>query len=438
MNVHSANTFKLQRLILFLGIALAAVLNTASGQQDGLLQIESIQFIGNRKNQESHLLRALQARSGDQVNLDLLQAEAQSLRNLNSVSNATYRLDTVSTGLVVSYDIEEALTIFPIVSLGGVSNNFWWQLGFKDLNWQGRGDNILVVYQNIDHRNNFNLEYRRGYFGASRWGGSLNLRRYASVEPFNFPEFDPQVFYEYTNTSASAGAIYNLDYRQTFEFGLTYFIEDYLKDVRHRGEDTPGPADRREPKLLIKAIHQIDRIDYTYFIQDGWANQLILQSVYNVNGGYLFHMFLNNLTYFKETPWSGNLAARFRFGLSSNDLSPFAPFVLDSYLNIRGVGNRIDRGTAAIIFNLEYRQRIFETGLFGAQAVIFSDAGTWRNPGGSFGDLTDRENFRHFVGGGLRLILKKAHNASLRLDYGFSVRKNNNDQGFVFGIGQYF
>jgi len=46
-------------------------------------------------------------------------------------------------------------------------------------------------------------------------------------------------------------------------------------------------------------------------------------------------------------------------------------------VNIRGLGNRIERSTAALILNLEYSQTVFES----AQFVAFSDTGTWRKAG---------------------------------------------------------
>jgi|GEM_PF-4299565 len=47
------------------------------------------------------------------------------------------------------------------------------------------------------------------------------------------------------------------------------------------------------------------------------------------------------------------------------------------------------------------------------------------------------ETFRHFVGAGLRLVLKPAHNAVLRADYGVDLYALN-QRGLVLGFGQYF
>ncbi len=124
-------------------------------------------------------------------------------------------------------------------------------------------------------------------------------------------------------------------------------------------------------------------------------------------------------------------------GLSSNQESPFAPFVLDSYLNIRGVGNRVDRGTGAIILNAEYRYSLLEKDRIAIQGILFSDTGSWRNPGGNFSGFTDSNNFVLFAGGGLRFIHKKIYNAILRIDYGFNLQETGIN-GFVLGVGQYF
>ena len=115
----------------------------------------------------------------------------------------------------------------------------------------------------------------------------------------------------------------------------------------------------------------------------------------------------------------------------------FAPFVIDSRLNIRGSGNRIDRGTGQVILNAEFRQSVFDVGNVAGQVVGFSDLGTWRNPGGDFADFVDRENFRHFIGLGVRLIYKRAFDAILRLDYGIDIY-NSSQRGFVIWLWPIF
>lgn len=145
----------------------------------------------------------------------------------------------------------------------------------------------------------------------------------------------------------------------------------------------------------------------------------------------------NDFLYYKRLGENGNWASRLRLGLASNVNSPFAPFTVDNNLNIRGVGNTIDRGTGSIVINSEYRHTLYERNWFVLQGNAFIDAGSWRNPGGDFGDFLDRDNLRVYPGVGLRFMHKRIFNAIFRIDYGFGITPNA-DRGLVFGIGQYF
>ncbi len=399
------------------------------------LSIERIQIEGLKKTKESYLGQFIDSQLGTFADEKLLAEDLQRLKNLSSVADGTIVLDTVETGIHVRFDLKEALTLFPILNFGGVQGNFWYQVGFNDDNWRGLGRKLTVSYQNNDRRDNFNLYYKVPSFRRSRWGGSLSIAKWASIEPLFFES--ETVYYNYDNLSLGLSAIYQIQRNNTIELGITTFLENYRKDSRHEGFATPGPESLEQPKLLGKLIHYKSALKYHLFYLSGFDNTASLQTVLNLQDRSWFHIFLNDTRYFKRLPLRGNLAARLRVGVATNNNSPFAPFVLDSYVNIRGSGNRIERGTAALILNLEYRQTVFESAKFGAQIVAFSDAGTWRNPGGKLSDLIKKDNLQHFVGGGVRLIYNRAYNAIFRLDYGVDVRQPER-RGVVIGIGQYF
>ncbi|MDE0599038.1 MAG: outer membrane protein assembly factor, partial [Dokdonia donghaensis] len=97
----------------------------------------------------------------------------------------------------------------------------------------------------------------------------------------------------------------------------------------------------------------------------------------------------------------------------------------------------IDRGTGVVVLNAEYRQTLADRDWFTIQGVGFVDAGSWRNPGGDFGDFGDDQNLRIYPGLGLRFIHKKIFNATFRVDYGYGITQDATS-GIVFGIGQYF
>ena len=181
-----------------------------------------------------------------------------------------------------------------------------------------------------------------------------------------------------------------------------------------------------------------NNLDFEYQYVTGFKSLLNLQ--YVISNNDVLPTFLigwNDFNYYKKVGEKGNWASRLRLGLATNNDSAFAPFSLDNNLNIRGVGNTIDRGTGAIVLNTEYRRTLYEKGWFVLQGNAFVDAGSWRNPGGNFSDFVASENIRVFPGLGLRFIHKTIFNAVFRIDYGYGISKND-ARGFVFGIGQYF
>lgn len=397
--------------------------------------IIDIRYEGLTKSSEKFLERQIKSRVGEKMDLQKIQLDAQQIQNLSMISTASYRIDSLNGSYTLIFEIDEALTLFPILNFGGIKNNVWFELGFKELNLAGLGQELTVVYRNNDRRHNGNLFYKIPFIGRSQWGASVSFLRWASIEPLYFG--DETVFYDYDNTNIALSALRRLSSKQNLEIGASYFLEKYEKNERHIGEITPGPERERLPKLLFKVVYGINNVSYHNLYQTGWDNVINAQRIWNITEESTFDIVLNDTRYFKQIGKRNNLAARLRLGVSTNNDSPFAPFVLDSHVNIRGIGNRIDRGTAVAVLNLEYRQILYELDRFAFQAVAFSDFGTWRQPGGKLDDLTDSNNLVYFAGGGLRLIYKRAFNAVLRMDYGVGLI-NGRGNGLVLGLGQYF
>ena len=404
----------------------------------GEYPIAKINFSGQQRTAESYMKLFLKTEIDDLVTEASLQQDMQRLKNLVSINDATFTLDTTADKLLIlNITVAEARTFLPIVNFGGIKGNFWYQIGFTDINQGGKGRQLLAYYQNNDGRHNGEVFFKNQFVNGSMSGYSIGLLRYASIEPLYFQEFDNEVLYRYDIHSASGSLIKNLDYTRYAEFGLAAFQESYQKEFRSPDIMTPGPESLTEFKLLGKARFQQNKLNYHYYLlsrHDWWAQY---QTVFNTSDKLWFHTFTTTYRRFWQFGESGNLALRFRFGISTNRNTPFAPFVADSFTNLRGLGNRIDRGTAQIIWNVEYRHSIYDRNNWAGQIVAFTDLGTWRNPGGQFSQVLDQDQFRQFVGGGIRIIYKKIYGAILRIDFGVNIY-NTEERGLVVGFGQYF
>ncbi|MEO1255082.1 MAG: outer membrane protein assembly factor, partial [Bacteroidota bacterium] len=395
-------------------------------------QIIEIDFEGITKTKHSYLQQFLTISEGDILDSTELFLTKQRLANLEMLSDASFTVEEISGNYKVVFQCQELFTLLPIFSFGGIEENFWIQVGASEVNLAGRGNKLTTYYQYYD-RSSFAAHLTFDRIRRSNWGVNINFIKWSTLEPLFFSE--RTIEYAYDNYTFGVNAIRHLNFTDRIEFGGAFFTEDYAKNTPGSFEGIPEQVSTM--KILGKTIFVWNHINYHFFYLDGWHNQLNIETVQSLDGDPSFYIAFNDIKKYWRNGTKGNIATRLRLGLSTNEESPFAPFVLDSYLNIRGVGNRVDRGTGAIILNAEYRHTFFDRQNIAIQGVAFSDTGSWRNPGGNFTDFSNDDNFVLFAGGGGRFIHKKIFYAILRVDYGFNLQEPSIN-GFVLGIGQYF
>ncbi len=399
----------------------------------GLCQkVGTISFTGLAKTKQFYIEQFLTISEGDPLDSTVLYENKQRLANLEMLADATFQVNKVDDTYHVNFDCQELYTLLPIFSFGGIEENFWVQIGASEVNLGGRGNKLTTYYQYYD-RSSFAVHLTFDRIKQTNWGLNLNFIKWSTLEPLFFS--GQSLDYEYDNYTIGFNGIRHFNFTDRVEFGGAFFTEDYRKISSIELEGAPDRVSKN--KMLFKSIFTWNRVNYYFFYLSGWHNQLNVQTVQSLDGDPAFYIAFNDIKRFWVSGDKGNFATRLRLGLSTNEESPFAPFVLDSYLNIRGVGNRVDRGTGAIILNAEYRHTFIDRQKAALQGVLFSDSGSWRNPGGDFSDFSNDENFVLFAGGGFRFIHKKIYNAILRVDYGFNLQEPNVN-GFVLGIGQYF
>lgn len=401
--------------------------------QQGL--ISEIVVQDNYRTKTGFIEKISKVETGVPLDSTVLKNDIIRLKRLASISHAYYQVHTKGDGSYkIVYGVEENFTIIPTANVFTSNDDeFAFRVGLFEYNAFGQNITIGGSYQ-YDIFNSYGINFRAPNLFSRKFGLALNHNNLTTLEPVFFDNTSAD--YKYNNTSFEILSLYEFNTKHRTELGLNYFTETY--EYREGATNPNVPLNLKVKKLLYKWIYQFNTLDFYYQYINGFSSTLNVQYVTSTDDTLPeFVIFWNDFEYFLRIGERGNWASRLRLGLATNSNSPFAPFAVDNNLNIRGVGNTIDRGTGVIVLNTEYRHTFFDKKWFVLQGNVFVDGGSWRNPGGDFGDFGDSQNIRIYPGLGFRFIHKRIFNTVFRVDYGHGVTQDAT-RGFVFGIGQYF
>jgi outer membrane protein assembly factor BamA len=397
-----------------------------------------VDIVGAKKTNNSSLKKILSTQKDQILDSALLEKDLIKLKRLPAISHAYYQI-ILSHGnfYTVLITVEENLTVIPDVNFWTTTNKrFAYKLGLYDYNFLGRNIAFGGFYQNNGF-DSYAINFSAPTLFSKKWGLKINHQNWKSEEPLYFK--DKSANYLYNNISFEVLGVHQINFKNQIQFGFNFFKEhyQYLSGIT----SSAIPQTLNLNKTLFKLVYTFNDLDYFYQYLQGFKSVLHAQYVLTENDYQNdFYIFWNDFFYYKRLGEKGNWANRLRFGLSSNENTPFAPFALDNNINLRGVGILVDRGTGSIVWNTEYRHTVYDKNWLTIQTNLFIDFGSWRNPGGEINDFVKSENVHVYSGFGLRFISKKIYNATFRIDYGFRINNNQNNSkgGLVFGIGQYF
>lgn len=418
------------KFLLFL-----VIVSTFAFSQDKT--VFDIKIKGVKKTSKPFIKKLLLTKKGAKLDSVTIQKDIVLLRRMPAISHAYYQVFHSHENFYnVFINIEENYTIIPDVNIWTTTNNvFSYKLGVYDYNFLGRNMTFGGFYQ-YNGFDTYAINFKAENVFSKQWGLAVNHQNWKSEEPLFFG--DKTANYLYNNISFEVLALHQINLKNQINFGVNLFKEKYQYLT---GFFDPSKESLDLNKALLKFVYTYDSLDYFYQYVNGFKSQLYVQYVVTENDFQNdFFIAWNDFFYYKRLGANGNWANRLRVGLATNEDSPFAPFALDNNVNLRGVGILVDRGTGSIVWNTEYRHTIYDKKWLAIQTNVFTDFGSWRNPGGELNDFVQSENLKMYSGIGLRFISKKIYNATFRVDYGFSMlnRKNDSKGGIVFGIGQYF
>lgn len=422
---------KLAVIILFLCIGLSGY-----SQQH---KISEIHIEGNKRTETKFLKRLAFVKEGAVLDSTKIASDVRRFRLLPSVASASFQLEKIeANNYKLIYKVVENFAIIPGLNVSqDVNEDLAYRTSIFDFNFLGENQ-IIGGFYSKNVFDSYGFFWEAPNLITRKLGIGFNYQNNVLQEPIFF-EDNRDVNYKFDSKAFEFRFFYEHNFNNRFALGLNFANEDYNLLNGELPSDIPEVLGIK--RVSIVGQYEYNNITNEYQYVDGFRSIFNYGFTLSSKGDndLLRNFFIgrNDFEYFKRIGDKGNWANRLRLAYATNDTTPFAPFALDNQLNIRGVGNIIDRGTASIVLNTEYRHTLLEKGWFSLQANAFIDAGTWQDPGGNLSDLIEGENATLFSGLGLRFIHKRIFNAVFRIDYGFSLGKKANN-GIVFGIGQYF
>ena len=402
--------------------------------------VSTIAIEGLQRTKESFIRRLIKVKPGSTYDEKKVATDVERLNRLAGIANATTELIKNSdTDYTIKYTIVENFTIIPGLRISQANNDedFAFRVSAFEFNLFGRNQ-LLGGFYSRDVFNSFGAFWEAPFLFTNKFGVGINYQNNVTFEPIFASDDTPGVDYRFQNRTFQASLIYEFNFHNRGELGVIIGNQQYEQEA-----DQPSfglPAVLEADNVNIFGEYEYNDLDIFYQYVSGFRNLTNAQYIFNDGGaGFLDDAFVltNDFEFFFRLSERGNWANRLRSNFTTNVDSPFAPFALDNQINIRGVGNTVDRGTASVVLNTEYRHTLYEKGWFVIQSNAFIDAGVWRTPGNEFNQLFDGSSSRLYPGLGIRFIHKRIFNAVVRIDYGFGIG-NDTTNGLVFGIGQFF
>lgn len=398
------------------------------------IRIKAIRFEGLTRTNPEFLKSLMTSKVGQHYLEDIWVADVQQIKNTNLFFDVIWTMKEEEEQLVLTVTCQEAFSIFPILDFSAINGNFKLLIGANQKNWLGKNYTLGGFYQWYD-RHGLKLYNVAPRHLNGITGHEIYLTKYSTIEPLYFGEGKSD--FNFDNYSVSSAVYLWVDNFHRFTIGGQLMYEHY-ENIEKEIADFHVGKTLDLYKYQIRAAYEWKAINLHHEFFDGHYAKLYWEIIKTQGfSDANFNKVQAQFNYYKRIGKKGNFATRIGAGIATNNLSPFSPFVLDSYLNIRGIGNRVVRGTAELIANVEYRQTIWTHPWFYLQSNVFADLGTIRLPGAALKELIKGMEGYYYTGLGLRIHTRKIYNSVLRFDYGFNAG-DFRQGGFVFGIQQFF
>ncbi len=431
-----ATLMRFMKVVSFISVVVFVALSVCVEAQEASYITKDIRFEGIRVTKASWLRTYMNCKEGTPFDVEEYERDLQNIRNLNLFFSVSGEWIVERDSVHIIVRVKEARYVYPYLYIGGFKESFQLALGLSNINWRGKGATLGVWYRYYD-RSSLSLFYKQPRMPGSRWGHEEVLGVYGTIEPLYFQDAKGLALYDLYNLASKA--YYWMDINTHIEFGGGYFHEKYAAYDRSAKEHLKEPLLRN--KFLLQISLTRDSRDYSFEKVTGEMYQASSNYVYTIEEpAFPFYSFQLEWRHYRMLPkMRVNLASRLSVAMGTNRVSPYLPYVIDGFSSVRGVGNRVARGTSLALINVELRRRLAVVPWAILQGVAFGDVAWLRDAGTPLATWFTPSSNYSYAGAGIRVAMQKWYHVVLRVDYSWALHTTRGASGgWVFGVGQFF
>ncbi|WP_115461139.1 BamA/TamA family outer membrane protein [Winogradskyella aurantiaca] len=310
--------------------------------------VAKVEVEGNKRTRDWFLKRLGYVKEGSMLDSARLASDVRRFKLLPSVASASFEvIPEGDENYKVVYTVVENFAIIPGLNVTqDVNDDIAFRTSLFDFNFLGQNQTIGGFYsRNVF--DSYDFYWVAPNLFTRKWGIGINYQNNVLQEPIFFDD-GRDVNYKFDSRAFEFRIFYEHNFNNRFDLGLNFADEDYGFLNGNLHEEIPEELGVQ--RISVVGQYEYNNITNEYQYVDGFRNLFTYSFTLASKGdnNFLRNFFIgrNDTEYFLRVGERGNWANRLRLGLASNATTPFAPFALDNQINIRGVGNVVDRGTA--------------------------------------------------------------------------------------------
>ncbi|MBO4581476.1 MAG: hypothetical protein J5701_04220 [Bacteroidales bacterium] len=347
--------------------------------------IQNIILSGNHRTKEYVILRELTFRTGDTLNMELLDKHiTQSKQNLLNASlfnwvDISYTAD--NQNIIIYINVEEQWYWIPVLHIRTAEGNFntWWQskplnwhtltfgMELTDYNFLGRKHQVSVTIH-AGYDNLLNIKYIIPYVNKKKtigiqMGAGFNISRkiITAICDYRLQPLRSHKVIRYGGY-AMAGIIWRPKHHFTWENNISYYIDNYNDTIFQEQNDFWHSHSINYFQLYTKA--KWDYRDYSSYPLKGFYADIILEK----NGLFIPFESVNTLYAQVNGRYYTPIVPRFYFGAGISLFSTFNtrfPITIGKFINsdnieIRGLYSYLIPADNMILLKTNFKIALLE------------------------------------------------------------------------------